>query len=138
MSAQLKSAAQVRRIYGLAKEKGLDNDELHALVEEATRKTSIARLNVTEADAVIARLGGEPLAARRTVQYRRRRAGVPQIAQASHLKLMHGLARHRGIGDEGLAALAERMNVPYPPRTTADTNKLVEALKAMNRRDEAA
>jgi len=26
------------------------------------------------------------------------------------------------------------MHVSFPPRTTADTNKLVEALKSMNRR----
>lgn len=137
MSAQLKSHAQVKRIFGLAKEKGLDSDELHALVEDATRKTSIAKLSITEADAVIARLGGEPLAARRTVHYRRRKAGVRQIAQPTHLQLMRDLAARRGIGEEGLAKIAARMHVAYPPLTTSDTNKLVEALKDMIRRDAA-
>ena len=139
-----KSNQQVKCIFGLAKKQGLDNEELHALVEEATRKgarpgkTSIAALNFTEADAVIERLGGESFASRRTVQYRRQKAGVPQIAQGSHLQLMYDLARRRNLSKDRLAHLAARMNVSFPPRTTADTNKLVEALKAMNRRDRAA
>lgn len=129
-----KSTQQVRCIFGLAKQKGLDSDELHALVEEVTGQSSIRALSFAQADSVIERLGGEAFASRRTVQHRRQRAGVRQIAQASHLQLMYDLARRRSMGDEGLASMAARMHVPFPPRTTADTNKLVEALKAMNRR----
>jgi hypothetical protein len=132
-----KSTRQVRCIFGLAKQRGLDNDELHALVEGATGQSSISALSFAQADRVIEQLGGEPFAARRTVQYRRQRGGVPQIAQHSHLKLMRDLADRRGMGEDGLTSLAERMNLPSPPRTTAQTNKLVEALKQMNRRDAA-
>lgn len=137
-----KSHQQVKCIFGLAKAKGLDNDELHTLVAEATRKgnrdgkTSIAALNFIEADAVIARLGGEPFAARRTVQHRRQKAGVVQLAQPSHLQLMRDLGSKRHIGEDELARLAKRMRLPYPPHTTSQTNKIVEALKSMNKRDE--
>lgn len=129
-----KSSQQVRCIFGLAKQKGLDDEELHALVQDVTKQPSIRALTFAQADEVIERLGGEPFASRRTVQHRRQRAGVPQIAQASHLQLMRDLARRRNMSEEGLAQIASRMNVPFPPRTTSDTNKLVEALKSMNRR----
>jgi hypothetical protein len=129
-----KSAQQVKCIFGLAKQKGLDTDELHALVEDVTKQPSIRALSFVQADLVIERLGGEPFASRRTVQYRRQKAGVPQIAQASHLQLMYDLASRRNMSEDGLASLAARMNLSFPPRTTADTNKFVEALKAMNRR----
>jgi hypothetical protein len=137
MSAQLKSNKQLACIFGLAKGKGLDNEELHALVEETTRKgarpgkTSLAALTFTEADAVIVKLGGKPFAARRTVQYRRKQAGVVQLAQPAHLALLNDLARQRSLSEAGLASLAGRMHLHYPPRTTAETNKLIEALKAI-------
>jgi hypothetical protein len=129
-----KSLQQVKCIFGLAKQRGLDDADLHALVEDATGQPSIRALSYVQADRVIERLGGEPFAARRTVQHRRQKAGVPQIAQPSHLQLMYDLASRRNMSDEGLAQLAGRMRVPFPPRTTGGTNKIVEALKAMNRR----
>lgn len=138
MSANPQSAKtnnQVRAIYGLARKRDLDTVALHQLVREATGKDSIAALNVTQADAVIVRLGGQPLAARRTIQHRRRRAGVSQVAQPAHLDLMRRLARQRNMSDEGLQQLTTRICKHFPPRTTHDTNKVIEALKAMNRRD---
>jgi hypothetical protein len=137
MSAQLqpKTTAQLRAIYGLAKKRGLDNDELHALVKEHTRKASIARLNVTEADAVIAQLGGEPLAARRTIQHRRRQAGVNQVVQPGQLQYIASLASQRDWSPESLQDFCRRQAGHFPLRTTKDANKVIEALKAMNKRE---
>ena len=58
------------------------------------------------------------------------------IETTAHLGFIDELARLRGITPEGLSNLARRMNVPWPPRTTEDGNKIVEALKAMIARDE--
>ena len=138
--AQPKSYSQVRHIFGLAKQIGLNEDLLHDTVESVTQRTrSIAALSSQEADLIISHLRSKaakqtPL---RTVQHRRQRAGAKQIATAapSHLQLMHGLARNRGMSEEGLAQLAERIIKHYPPRTTSETNKVIEALKSMNRRE---
>ncbi len=74
----------------------------------------------------------------RTVQYHRQKFGVKRIAEPSQLDLMESLARQRGIGEDGLEKLCRRMLKGNPrPRTTSETNKIIEALKAMNARDAA-
>jgi hypothetical protein len=137
MSATLqpKTQPQVRAIYGLARKRGLDNEELHALVKDATHKTSIANLNVTEADVVITKLGGEPLAARRTVQHRRQKAGVQQVVQQGQLELIAALASQRHWPAQALIDFCKRQCGHHPLRTTKDANKVIEALKSMNRRE---
>jgi hypothetical protein len=136
-----KTHAQVKRIFGLARERGVDDDELHALVLNVTQRTSSIRaLMRDDADRVIERLGGEALCtrpSRRTIQRRRQKAGSKQLSTAApaHLELMRSLARTRNMSDEGLEQLSLRIIKHYPPRTTAETNKVVEALKAMNRRN---
>lgn len=133
-----KTLQQTRAIFGLAKHRGLNDDELRAVVEEQTGQRHISALSRHGADKVIARLGGTPQTTpRRTVQHRRKQAGVPQLATPSHLELMYSLARRRGMDDAGLESLALRVIKHFPPRTTSETNKVVEALKAMNRRDNA-
>lgn len=130
-----KTNAQVRRIFGLARERGLDEQELRALVEEVTGQAHISRLNFTKADAVIVRLGGEPMAARRTIQYRRAKAGVSQVVRPAQLQLIASLASQRHWSAETLQHFCRRQCGHFPLRTTKDANKVVEALKAMNRRD---
>jgi hypothetical protein len=147
MSANIqpKSVGQVRCIFGLARKHGLDNDLLHDVVLSVTSadgrqgKKSIAALTFDEADLVIAHLKGSEYKStpRRTVHYRRKKAGVSQVAQPAHLALMRDLARQRNMSDEGLSDLAKRIIKHYPPRTTSETNKVIEALKSMNRRDAA-
>ena len=135
---QPKSTGQVRHIFGLAREVGLDDDLLHDTVESVTQRTrSITALSSKEADLVISHLKSkaEKQTPRRTVQYRRKRAGVNQVAQPAHLELMRSLARTRNMSDEGLEQLSNRIIKHYPPRTTSETNKVVEALKSMNRRE---
>jgi hypothetical protein len=138
--AQSKSIVQVRHIFGLARQCSLSEDLLRDTVESVTKRTrSIAALTSDEANLIIAHLQSkaDKQTPRRTVQYRRRRAGAKQIATASpsHLELMRSLARTRSMSDEGLEQLSTRIIKHYPPRTTAETNKVIEALKAMNRRE---
>jgi hypothetical protein len=138
MSAQLKSTGQVRCIFGLARKNGLSDELLHETVLSVTKRTDhISLLTSREADLVIAHLKGKDYkpTPRRTVQHRRNRAGIKQVAQPAHLDLMHSLARQRGMSNEGLERLSTRVCKCYPPRTTSDTNKVIEAIKAMNRRE---
>lgn len=146
MSPSTKSPLQIRALFGLAKaaaeKSGCDPKEyLEELASEITdgRVERLSLLSFDEANAMIRRLGGQTFTSvepRRTVNHRRQEAGVPQIAQSAHLKLMADLARGRGIGDEGLERLCRRMlRGAARPRTTAETNKIIEALKAMNARD---
>ncbi len=130
-----KTLAQVQRIFGLARGRDLDEAALHDLVEEATGKTSIRLLNLTEADAVIVRLGGEPLAARRTVQHRRAKAGVNQIVSQAQLQLIADLASQRRWTADTLREFCLKLCKHFPLRTTADANKVIEALKSMNKRE---
>lgn len=142
MSAQPqpKSNSQVRAIFGLAKQRGIDPDELRAVVEDVTKRsvpagrTGVAKLNFTQADAVIVKLGGEPFAARRTVQQRRKNAGVQQLVGPNQLLYLKQLANARGWGDDTLADFCRRQCGHARPRTTREANKVIEALKAMNRR----
>jgi hypothetical protein len=135
---QPKSTAQVRCIFGLARKNGLDDDLLHDTVMSVTKRTNrISQLTSLEADRVIEHLKGPDYKprSRRTVLHHRKRAGVQQVAQPSHLGLMESIARQRGMSGEGLQKLAERIIKHYPPRTTSETNKVIEALKAMRQRD---
>jgi hypothetical protein len=131
-----KTLAQTRAIFGLAKGRGLSDDELRGVVEEVTGQRSISALTRHQAENVIIRLGGTINTPRRTIQFRRQQSGVKQIASPAHLELMRSLATRRGMNEETLAALSNRIVKHYPPRTTSDTNKVIEALKAMSRREQ--
>lgn len=50
--------AQNRKIHMLAKEYGMDDDLLHAMIQAETRKDSIKKLSIMEAVKVIDRLEG--------------------------------------------------------------------------------
>jgi hypothetical protein len=142
---QPKKNFQVRRIFGLAKPLNCGEEDLRALAADVSggRVGRLSLVNFDEANAIIERLGGEPFRSsgvpRRTVNYHRQQAGVQQIAQASHLKLMDDMAAKRGIGIDGLERLCRRMlKGNSRPRTTSETNNIIEALKAMNKRDRNA
>ena len=53
MAQAKRTSAQLRRIYGLAKERGLDDEMLHSYVFSLTGKESLKNLTVTEAIRVI-------------------------------------------------------------------------------------
>lgn len=145
-----KSHEQVRRMFGLAsrpaEEAGWEPKEF---IEDLASEVSgglverISRLSFDQANAIIRRLGGEPInppgsGSRRTANYRRHKAGIVQIATAAQMKLLYDLAAGRGITGAGLKNLCLRMIKKPSPRTTAEANKIIEAIKAMNARDARA
>lgn len=140
---QPKAHFQIKRIFGLAKPLNCGEEDLRALAADVSggRVERLSLLSFDEANAMIVRLGGEAFAKgsrtpRRTVNYHRQQAGVQQIAQADHLSKMDALAAGRGISPEGLERMCRKMlKGNSRPRTTSETNKIIEALKAMNKRD---
>lgn len=139
-----KTHAQIKAIFALAKRQGIEMDEDAkaglALTASVGRTDRISFLSFDEANRLIVHLGGDPLPSsgtpRRTVNYHRQQAGVQQIAQKNHLNKMVAMAEERGISKAGLESLCRRMLKGSPsPKTTAETNKIIEAIKAMNERD---
>lgn len=141
-----KTNAQVRRIFGLAKQRSdaadMDvkeylEDVIRALTDD--RVASVSKLSFEEANDAIRVLGGTPISgygqSKRSENYRKQKAGIKTIETDAHLTKIRDLAALRNMGDEGIAKLAERMHLPWPPNTTEQGNKLVEALKSMNQRD---
>ena len=53
MMASRATPAQIRKIYVLAKETGMDSDLLHLYVSSTVKKDSLSRLTVTDAVKVI-------------------------------------------------------------------------------------
>lgn len=143
---QPKKNFQIRRMFGLAKQNAKDacmevKDYLSDCAHHATegKTASLAELTFDEANKVIVMLGGEPFRAygnsKRNENYKKQQAGVKSIETDNHLNFIDELARLRGMTPEGVEKLATRMRLPWPPRTTAEGNKIIEALKAMNKRD---
>lgn len=160
MKIQPKTKDQIGRIFGLARKAGLEMDEDAkagiAVTVSAGRVDRLSQLSFDEANVAIKHLGGDVFDSpsskggvagasadgvvrgtpRRTVNHHRQQAGVKQIAQGPHIALMRRLAEGRNITEDGLKSLCRRMLQGREwPRTTDDTNKIVEALKAMNARD---
>lgn len=143
MQQQLKTRSQIKAIFGLAKQRGIDMDADtkmgFAITVSLGRTDSLADLRFDEANRLIENLGGDAFPPfrrpRRTESYHRQKAGIEQIAQTSHLRLMNELAVGRGMSADGLERMGRRMLKHWPPHTTAETNKIIEALKAMNKRD---
>jgi hypothetical protein len=131
-----KTTGQVRAIHAEAAKRGIDPDTLRDIVADVTRRTrSIKELTYIEAQRVIQRLKGSAFVPLRTLQYRRQKAGVPQLVTAEQLTLIAELASQRKLTVEGLSRLCKRACKREVPRSTADANKVIEALKSMNRRD---
>ncbi len=137
-----KTQQQNRAIWALAHKLGFNDDDVHQLVEEVTGKQSIRALSRKEADDVIVKMGGTPFfrdtknTPRRTVSYRRQQTGVATLVSDSQIDLLNSLAARRGMSAQGLKSLCLRMIKREAPLTTKDANKIIEALKAMNARDE--
>lgn len=136
-AARPKTTPQVRAIFGEGRKCGLDDEQIRDTVESVTGRTrSIRKLTHAEADRVIEKLKGKSFVPRRTLQYRRAKHGVKQVVQEGQLKLIADLATQRHWSAETLVKFCQRQCGHHPLRTTADANKVVEALKSMNKRDQ--
>lgn len=141
MSANLqpKTPAQVRAIFGLAKRARHDDHDRHAVIADVTRgrTDSTKELTFDEANAVISHYGGRTFkpASRRTVLHHRQHAGVFQVVQQGQLEYIAKLASQRHWSAQTLIVFCKRQCGHHPLRTTKDANKVIEALKNMNRRE---
>lgn len=101
------------------------------------RTASTKEMYFDEANEMIHRLQGQPVTeSRRTVNHRNQKAGVESIATATHRDFMNQLVRGRNITKEGLEKLSARVNSGVKnPRTSKEVNRIIEAIKQMNRRD---
>jgi hypothetical protein len=134
--AQTKTANQVRAIYAEARKRGLDSDALHDMVESVTRRTrSVSKLTHAEAQRVIQNLKGESFVPLRTLQYRRQKSGIAALVRPDQLTFIAELASQRDWSPETLTTFCQRQCKRNSPRTTNEANKVIEALKAMNKRE---
>jgi hypothetical protein len=136
MNARMKTPDQNRAIFGAANAAGLDHDELRDLVADVTKRTrSIAALTYTEAEKVLARIKGKSFVPARTLQWRRKKAGVKQLVQQAQLDLIVELASQRNWPPSTLEGFCLKVCKRKKPLTTDEAAKVIEGLKAMNRRE---
>jgi hypothetical protein len=141
--------AQRRAIFGRARVYELDTDGLRLVIEGVLNReierdhTGVSTLTFVEANRVIEKLGGVPFAGRRESRVRRqngvkRLARPAQSAVRSQVDYIAFLASQRPEMDgkpEALTAFIQRTIKKAIPATTHEANIVIEALKAMNRRD---
>ncbi len=142
---QPKKHFQIQRLFGLARTPadaaGIPVKEfLEEIAFSVTRKPKrLSELTFAEANDMIVRLGGTAFAkyghSKRSENLRKQAAGIKSIETPKHLYFIDELARLRNMTPEGLERMGTRMLKHWPPRTTEDGNKIIEALKAMNKRD---
>ncbi|WP_018750687.1 phage protein GemA/Gp16 family protein [Paenibacillus sanguinis] len=117
---------QIKKIYGLAKQAKLNDDELHDLVQVVTRSTSIKALSKNQAIKVIDRLTsllkGYP----------------PTRATPNQIWQINKLAEELGWKSDPRRLrhfLENRLHVSHPSYLSPEAaSKTIEALKNMKRR----
>jgi hypothetical protein len=138
---KIRTKAQNSLMHGYASKCGLSKDDLRDYASEISngRTDHTSELYTHEAAEIIDRLQKivepkkTPL---RTVQYRRRNAGVDQIVTQDQLQKLNDLwFAKEGRTQNGLEMLTNRIIKKDKPRTTKECNKIIEAVKAMNSRD---
>lgn len=135
-SASAKSNGQLRAIFAEGKKRGLDHDRLRDMAESITRRTrSLKELTKPEAESMLRTLKGNRFTPLRTLQHRRQREHIDQVVQPAQLKLIAELATQRGWSAETTLKFCERQCGHKRPLTTKQANSVIEALKAMNRRE---
>ncbi len=138
-NSQRKTApALLRTIWALAHRWRIAEDELREINMEVNHTRRLSRMSDPQANRLIARLGGkESLPAqpsRRTVQHVRQINGVVQTKTAAHLIKLNNLARQCGLDEAGQRAFCLKQIGVQEPRTTKETNRVIEPLKAMYKR----
>ncbi len=140
---KLRTKAQNSKMFGLAAKCGLTHDDLRDWAADVsngrTEKTS--KLYIKEADAIINHLDAlvnpKKEWSPRTIRYHRQKSGIKKIVSQKQTKYIDDLRRGRGISDDGLKSLCKKiLNGNDHPRTSKEAGKIIEALKAMNARDE--
>lgn len=140
----------LRSIFGYAKQAGVDNEALHDIIAMRFDKTSLKELTDQEARTLIAGLRGKPWehgtgasgykrtyrgdamakAGRRTDE-----GGPDYFVSERDMRLLKDTAYLRGWSDDTLDAFIARQLRGKPLRMMSQFNKVLWALKSMNRRD---
>lgn len=103
------------------------------------RTETSAEMTTQEADELIKALGGvPPVRSRRTQQRRNKAAGVIGLITPAQTQTLNALAEARwGVNfAQPLQSLCQRMHRRKSPRTSKQAQSLIEAIKAMQARDQ--
>lgn len=128
---KMKTPAQLRRIYGLARERGLDDEMLHAYVFQLTGRESLKELTMKEAARVIGAL--DPAGG-----YTAGGITPPQKEYLLGLAKELGWVDNDGNADMGkLDGFALRNYKKYAVKwlTVQEAGKMIEGLKAIAEKD---
>ena len=137
-----RTKAQNSLMFGLASKCGVTHDDLRDWTFEITegRTEHTSELYYDEAVKIINRLQSyvdkkDGKVSQRTIQYRRQQAGIKQIVTQDQLdKIQRDWKAVEGRTPSGLESLCFGILNYDKPRTTADANKVIEAIKSMNKR----
>jgi ribosome biogenesis GTPase A len=132
------SAAQMKMVYTLARNQGMDDDVLHARVQAATGKEHVREMTCMEAAKLIDSLTGKDTSNRRRYDRPLNRASQEQInkiiALARRIGWMTDAEGHESY-ERLHGFLRARYHVERLDWLTPDSaNRCVEALKAMAQR----
>jgi len=124
---------QLRMIWALSHQRGLNETALREWIEAAGGHTSLRRLTVGQASQVIEGLQG---GVRDADAFRARLAERGDRMTAAQAQLIDRLARSLGWESRRMAGLARHMygQSPRASLTRRQASGLIEALKAMARR----
>lgn len=124
--------AQMRKIHALSRERGIDNDVLHAHVLMLVKRNSLKELTIVEAVKVIDSLSGDD-----------KDKAVEGMMTAKQKKYIDGLLKDIGWTDKNGRPDQERLSAFISERfhisqmqwvTSKKASEVIEALKAMKSR----
>lgn len=129
---------QNNALHDLLNKRGFTGDDKAEMVFDVTggRTEHSSEMSVEEANVMIERLGGVPVTmSRRTIQYRRQKAGVKTIVTPEQTGKIERLLQQRNIDGDGYKSLCNGMFKHDEPHTSKEASAIIEALKAMISRD---
>lgn len=88
------STAQLRKIYALAREKGIDNENLHSLLYNICKKEHLSEITITEAVKLIDSLSGKE---------------VPGRATGRQIYFIQSLAKEFGWNEKRIAGFVKKV-----------------------------
>lgn len=138
----------LKAIWAVARERGISNEEVHEAIFAGWQKTSVKDLTDFEANRLLDGMRGNrsrpglSFGRRQAMQQHGRkddpRDDAEYLVTASEILLLLRAALQRHWTEDTLQAFCLKKIGVKTPRTMREFNKVFWALKAMQRRDEAA
>lgn len=139
------SSKLIVAIWACAREHGISKDEVHDAIHAGFQKTSVKHLVEWEALRLLDGMRGKrseghgPYERRLAMRNHGRRdvaaGGTDYLVNETELGILRGIAKVRGMTDEGLRTFCQRQLGLDQPRTMKEYNRVLWAIKAMIRRD---